>query len=65
RNATDGVFPLNADYQCISMASCTDLKQPSNYHWPTDTPGNVDCGTLARGIRLAEALVRRLDSEWL
>lgn len=65
RNATDGVFPLNADYQCISMASCTDLKQPSNYHWPTDTPGNVDYGTLADGIRLAEALVRRLDREWI
>jgi Zn-dependent M28 family amino/carboxypeptidase len=65
RNATDGVFPLAAGYQCASLCSCTELKQPSNYHWPTDTPENVDYGTLADGIRLAEAVVRRLDERWL
>lgn len=65
RNATDAVFPLNRGYQCISMASCTDLKQPSNYHWPTDTADRVDYGTLADAIRLCEALIRKLDSEWL
>ena len=42
-------------------ASCTELKQPANYHWPTDVPENVDYGTLADAIRLAEAVVRRLD----
>jgi Peptidase family M28 len=65
RNATDGIFPLAAGYQCASVCSCTDLKQPANYHWPTDTPGNVNYGTLADGIRLAEATVRRLDERWL
>jgi hypothetical protein len=65
RNATDGVFPLAAGYQCASLCSCTELKQPANYHWPTDTPENVDYGTLADGIRLAEAVVRRLDERWL
>src|SRR5204862_2942840 len=38
RNATDGVFPLAAGYECASLCSCTDLKQPGNYHWPTDVP---------------------------
>ena len=65
RNATDGVFPLSAGYQCASLASCTDLKQPSSYHWPTDVPENVDFGTLADAVRLTEAVVRRLDDDWV
>ena len=65
RNATDGVYPLAAGYQCASLCSCTQLKQPANYHWPTDVPENVDYGTLADAIRLVEALVRRLDERWL
>ncbi len=65
RNATDGVIALDAGYQCAAMCSVTDLKQPSNYHWPTDTPENVDYGTLAEACRLVEAIVRRLDEHWL
>ena len=63
--STDGVFPLTAGYQCAALCSCTDLKQPANYHWPTDTAENVDYGTLAEAIRLTEAVVRRLDERWL
>ncbi len=65
RNATDAVIPLFADYQCASLCSVTQLKQPANYHWPTDVPENVDYGTLADAIRLSEAVVRRLDERWL
>jgi hypothetical protein len=65
RNATDGVYPLAAGYECASLCSCTHLKQPANYHWPTDVPENVNYGTLADAIRLIEALVRRLDERWL
>jgi hypothetical protein len=65
RNATDAVYPLNAGYECASLASCTDLKQPANYHWPTDVPENVNYGTLADAVRLTEAVVRRLDERWL
>jgi hypothetical protein len=65
RNATDGIFPLAAGYECASLCSCTDLKQPANYHWPTDTPENVDYGTVAEAVRLTDALVRRLDQSWL
>jgi len=65
RNATDAVYPLAAGYQCAAMCSCTDLKQPGNYHWPTDVPENVDYGTVSDAIRLGEAAVRRLDSQWL
>jgi hypothetical protein len=65
RNATDGVYPLAAGYQCVSLCSCTRIKQPANYHWRTDVPENVDYATLADGIRLVEAVVRRLDEHWL
>lgn len=65
RNATDGVIPLFAGYQCASLCSVTELKQPANYHWPTDLPENVDYGTLTDAIRLTEAVVRRLDERWL
>jgi hypothetical protein len=65
RNATDGIIPLAARYECAALCSCTDLKQPANYHWPTDVPENVDYGTLADAVRLTEAVVRRLDERWL
>jgi hypothetical protein len=65
RNATDSVIPLAAGYQCAALCSCTDLKQPANYHWPTDVPQNVDYGTVADAVRLTEAVVRRLDEHWL
>ncbi|HSD23741.1 MAG TPA: M28 family peptidase [Solirubrobacterales bacterium] len=65
RNATDGVFPLAAGYQCASIASCNRWKNPSNYHWKTDVPENVDYGTVAEAIRLSEAVIRKLDERWL
>ena len=65
RNGTDGLEPLAAGYETAVLASCTDLKQPANYHWWHDLAENVDFGTVADGIRLAEAAVRRLDHSWL
>ena len=65
QNATDGVIALAGGYPCAALCSVTHLKQPANYHWPTDVPENVDYGTLADACRLVEAIVRRLDSDWL
>jgi len=65
RNGTDGLEPLAAGYPTATVCSVTDLKQPANYHWPTDTAENVDYQTLADAIRLSEAVVRRLDQRWL
>jgi Peptidase family M28 len=65
RNGTDGLEPLCAGYPTVTLCSVTDLKQPANYHWPTDTAENVDYGTLTDAIRLVEALIRRLDERWL
>jgi Peptidase family M28 len=65
RNATDGIFPLAAGYPCVSVASCNKWKNPSNYHWKTDTPENVDYDTVTDAIRLSEAVIRKLDARWL
>jgi peptidase M28-like protein len=65
RNASDAIFPLAAGYQCAALCSCNQWKNPSNYHWKTDTPDNVDYGSLTDAIRLSEAVIRRLDDGWL
>jgi hypothetical protein len=65
RNGTDGMEPMAAGYPTIALCSCTRFKQPGNYHWPDDVSENVDFGTLADAVRLAEALIRRLDKRWL
>jgi Peptidase family M28 len=59
-NGTDGMEPLAAGYETAVIAGCDDLKQPSNYHWPNDLAENVDFGSVADGIRLSEATIRRL-----
>lgn len=65
RNGTDGLEPLAAGYETAVLASCTDLKQPANYHWWHDLAENVDFDTVADAIRLSEATIRRLDERWL
>ena len=64
-NGTDGLEPLAAGYESAVLASCTDLKQPANYHWWHDLAANVDYDTFADGVRLAEAAIRRLGKRWL
>ncbi len=65
RNGTDGLEPLAAGYPTVTLCSCTDLKQPANYHWASDVSSKVDFDTVADAVRLSEALVRRLDERWL
>ncbi len=64
-NGTDGLEPLAAGYETAVLCACNDLKQPAFYHWPNDVAANVDFGTVADGIRLGEAAIRRLDQTWL
>jgi hypothetical protein len=64
-NATDAIFPLAAGYQCAALCTCNQWKNPSNYHWRTDVPENIDYGSLTDAIRLSEAVIRKLDERWL
>ena len=59
-NGTDGLESLAAGYETAVLASCNDLKQASNYHWPTDVAANIDFGTVERSVDLCERAVRRL-----
>jgi hypothetical protein len=65
RSGTDGLEPLAAGYETAVLCSCTDLKQPANYHWWHDLAENVDFDTVADGISLSAAAIRRLDTNWL
>jgi hypothetical protein len=64
-NGTDGLESVAAGYETAVLAGCTDLKQPANYHWWHDLAENVDFGTVADGVRLTEAAIRRLEERWL
>ena len=61
RNATDGVVALRAGYDAAMIGSVDEFKVPANYHWPTDTPENVEYSSVATAARLCLALVRRMD----
>jgi len=64
-NGTDGLEPLAAGYPTVSICSCTEEKQPANYHWSNDVSANVDFGTVTEAIDLSEAMARRLAKDWL
>jgi Peptidase family M28 len=64
-NGTDGLEPLAAGYETVALCSCTDLKQPANYHWWHDLAENVDFNTVENGINLSEVAIRRLGERWL
>jgi hypothetical protein len=65
RNGTDGLEPLAAGYPVVSICSCTEHKQPANYHWPNDLTENVDFNTVGQAIDLAEAMTRKLSQRWV
>ena len=58
RNATDGLLALKAGYRAAMLGSINRFKAPANYHWPTDTPENVDYETVTDATLLCEAIVR-------
>lgn len=60
RNATDGLIALRAGYPTAAIGSVTELKVPSNYHWPTDTAENVDHDRVSDAVTLCTAIARKL-----
>jgi len=59
---SDALAGVRAGYASALIASFDEHKLPSNYHQPTDVPANVDYGTVAQAVRVADAAVRRLAS---
>lgn len=60
RASTDAVIPSRAGYATAGLASVNRYKAISNYHQMTDTPENLDYGTVAQAAALGEALAREL-----
>jgi hypothetical protein len=61
RSSTDSVIPSRAGYSIATITSFEpETKLLSNYHLPTDTPENLDFGTVAEAVALTDALARRL-----
>src|SRR5215218_3646482 len=60
--ATDALSALRAGLRVATIASCDEYKLPSNYHSQRDVPRNVDFGTVAAAVRVAEAAIRSAAS---
>jgi hypothetical protein len=65
RAGTDGLEPLAAGYETAVLASCNDLKQASNYHWPTDIAENINFTTVERAVDICQEAIRHLEHRWL
>jgi hypothetical protein len=57
--ATDGLIPLRKGYPTASIGSVTEYLVPANYHWPTDTAGNVDYRSVAAATDVVMATIAR------
>lgn len=62
RLATDGQVPLRSGYPAAVISSMDWYKAPSNYHWPSDRPENLDRANVVAAARLALALVHEVDA---
>jgi acetylornithine deacetylase/succinyl-diaminopimelate desuccinylase-like protein len=56
--ASDALIALRRGYAAAMLASVDDTKFPANYHWPTDTPENLDWGTMERAFAVADRFLR-------
>ena len=56
--ATDALVALRRGYPAATLASIDSNKFPSNYHWPSDTPENLDWETIARAFLVADRFLR-------
>jgi Peptidase family M28 len=58
RASTDSVIPSRAGYPIATLISITDWRAIANYHLPSDTPANLDYGTVARATHLVYDVAR-------
>jgi hypothetical protein len=56
--ATDALVAMRRGYPAATLASIDETKFPSNYHWPSDTPENLDWETIQRAFAVADRFLR-------
>jgi acetylornithine deacetylase/succinyl-diaminopimelate desuccinylase-like protein len=57
--ATDALIALRAGYPTCLLGGVDDTKFPSNYHWPTDVPDNLDWSSIEDAVEVCLRYVRR------
>ncbi len=60
RNSTDSVIPNRAGFRIATIASMDRHNALSNYHLMSDTPENVNYGTVEQALTVTEQLGRAL-----
>ena len=60
RNSTDSVIPNRAGFRIATLASMDAYNAMSNYHLMSDTPENVNYGTVEQALTVTEELARAL-----
>jgi hypothetical protein len=66
RTSTDAVVPHRAGYPTATLASMDRYKLLSNYHLMSDTPENLDYGTVRQALAVTETVARELaDNPWI
>jgi Zn-dependent M28 family amino/carboxypeptidase len=63
RSSTDSVIPSRAGHPTATISSVTDWRSLANYPWPSDTPENLDYGTVADAVTLTYAVAEALARE--
>lgn len=58
---TDALVPLARGYRAVSLMAL-EKGVPASWHWPTDTPAQVEPEVLGQAIRLAAAIARGVDA---
>jgi acetylornithine deacetylase/succinyl-diaminopimelate desuccinylase-like protein len=56
--ATDALVAMRRGYPAATLASIDQNKFPANYHWPSDTPENLDWETIQRAYAVADRFLR-------
>ena len=57
--ATDALIALRAGYATCPLGGVDDTKFPSNYHWPSDVPDNLDWSSIDGAVEVCLRYLRR------
>jgi hypothetical protein len=63
RLGTDALIPTRRGLPAITIASVGNTVRPPTYHWPTDTPENIDLRSVERVLLFSRRMVQLLDEE--
>jgi acetylornithine deacetylase/succinyl-diaminopimelate desuccinylase-like protein len=56
--ATDALIALRAGYPTCTLGGVDETKFPSNYHWPSDVPENLDWSSIDGAVAVCLQYVR-------